>query len=294
MSIKLPVRAEGKILSSLHRIHGTFPSAMRRLGEYIINHPQEVVGANIADIAKEAQVGEATVVRLSRNLGFSGFQEFKIALAIEVADNKRNDESLLDSHVLEDDPPEVLGRKIARSMTDAVHENIEFFDPRMAVKVTKAIYNADKVFIMGMGNSGLCASYLKNKLSRIGINAGFEESTHFMYTQASLLKPGDVAIAISQKGEGLETRKAFQIAKDAGALCVAITHNRGSSLASDADCVFYSGNRAGFLQTDSLGTMSAQLHICEIIYIMVIQQNMSRAVKTKQISLKALEFTVRN
>lgn len=294
MTIKFPIKAEGKILATLHQIHSSLPSAMRRLVKYIMNHPQDVVTANIADIARNASVGEATVVRLSRNLGFPGFQEFKIDLAIELADNKKQDDNIIDSHVLDEDPPDVLGKKIARSISDAVNENIEFFDPQMAIKVTRAIYNAGRVFIMGMGNSGLCAAYLKNKLTRIGINAIFELSTHFMYTQASLLKPGDVAIAISQKGVGMETRKAFQIAKDAGALCVAITHHQGSPLARDADFVFYSGNREGFLQSDSLGTMSAQLHICEIIYIMVIQLNMAKAVKTKQVTLKALEYEVKN
>lgn len=292
MAVAFPVSASGKILATLHQIHGSLPSAMKRLVEYIMKNPQQVIAANIADIAKSASVGEATVVRLARNLGFPGFQEFKIDLAVELADNKRQDGIVIDAHVTQDDTPDVLGRKIALSMSEVLNENLEFFDPAMATRVCKAIYNANRVFLMGMGNSGLCAAYLKNKLSRIGINASCEMSTHFMYTTASLLHKGDVAIAISQKGNGMETRKAFQLAREAGALCVAITHHPGSPLARDADCVFYSGNREGFLQSDSLGTMSAQLHICEILYIMLIQMNIARAMKMKQITLQALDYEV--
>ena len=91
MAVAFPVSASGKILATLHQIHGSLPSAMKRLVEYIMKNPQQVIAANIADIAKSASVGEATVVRLARNLGFPGFQEFKIDLAVELADNKRQD-----------------------------------------------------------------------------------------------------------------------------------------------------------------------------------------------------------
>ena len=38
--------------------------------------------------------------------------------------------------------------------------------------------------------------------------------------------------------------------------------------------------------------MSAQLHICEILYIMLIQMNIARAMKMKQITLQALDYEV--
>ncbi len=270
----------------------TLPSASKRLASHVLDNPRAVVESSIASIAKQASVGEATVVRLCRQLGYRSLQEFKIDLALEVYGKDQSSEILTDVHMQQDDSPQVLGRKIAQSMNEILQENLDYFDPAAAQRVCKAVYKAGEVFIFGMGNSGLCAAYLANKLRRIGINAVCEQSTHFMYTGASLLKQGDVAVAISQKGSGPETLKAFSIAKESGALCVLLTHQVASELSKLADVVFFTGSRAGFLQSDSLGSMSAQLHICEILYSMIIQLDMGRALKAKQLTLKALDFKV--
>ena len=282
----------GKILSRLHFMQNEMPKAMQRLAVYIINNPSAVIASNISRISQNAGVGEATVVRFAKSLGFPGFQEFKIELAIEVSGMKKQDSDIVESQIQDNDSPHVIGKKVSNAVMTGLGENIDFLNDDSAREVVNAIYKAKRVFIIGMGNSGLCAQYIKNKMARIGINAMCESNTHFMYTTASLMEEGDVAIAISQKGMSPETLKAFKVAKSCVATTVLISHMTGTAIAREADYVFFSGNHEGFMQSDSLGTIVAQLHICEILYIMLVQLNPDRAIKTKQLTLEALGFKV--
>ena len=52
--------------------------------EYIKNTLNTVVYKPISEIAKESGIGEATVTRFTKKLGYSGFQEFKINLTKEL------------------------------------------------------------------------------------------------------------------------------------------------------------------------------------------------------------------
>lgn len=276
------------ILSSLKIMKENMPKAMQRLAVYILENANQAVESNISEIALAANVGEATVVRFARMLGFPGFQEFKIELAVEVSNQQKKDDLIVDSQIEDDDTPLTISKKVSNAIHNAIAENIELLNDKQAKQVVQSLVKARKILIIGMGNSGLCALYLKNKLVRIGLNAIADTNVHFSYTAASLLEPDDVCITISQRGHSKESNKVFAIAKDAGATTVLITHEPDSNLARESDYVFYSGNQEGYMQGDSLATITSQLHICEVLYIMLVQLNPQRAYKIKQITLKAL------
>lgn len=195
---------------------------------------------------------------------------------------------ILDDTIVETDGADVIALKVKNTVNFAIDENIDGLNIEAMNKVTEAILKARKVVFYGMGNSALSAIYLKNKLARIGLNTVQEMFTHFMYTTASLLGPEDVVV-FSHNGRTAESIKAKRIAKEAGAVCVAVTNQLASPLARLADLSIFNGNRERYLQGDSLATIASQLHICEIIYSMVVNHNTLKAAKTKQITIEAIE-----
>lgn len=286
--MKISENAGGSILNTLSTVADELPVALKRLALYILDNPDFVISNNLAEIAKGAKVGEATVVRLAKNLQYPGFKEFQIELAMEIAGKLQQGEQILDSNISDEDDCFVIAKKLKFSIGRSLDENIRFIDEGELKIVSDAIYKAHKVFIIGSGNSSLSALFLKNKLSRIGIDAQCEIMSHFLYTSLSMLKPGDVVIAFSQRGNSYETVKAFEIGKESGALTVAVTNAPNSKIAAMADHVILNGNEEGMLQGDSAATITAQFHICELLYAMVVAFNRTKASKTKQMTLKAL------
>ncbi|MGL4766559.1 MAG: MurR/RpiR family transcriptional regulator [Formosimonas sp.] len=60
--------------------------AEKRVAEMLLAQPQLVAFGTVAELAQAAQVGVATVLRLSSKLGFSGFSTLQTALQQDMAD----------------------------------------------------------------------------------------------------------------------------------------------------------------------------------------------------------------
>lgn len=72
------------------RAHGAqLTAAERRVAETVLDAPQTVGFGTVADLAREAKVGAATVVRLSAKLGFDGYTDLQAAVQRELLDQLR-------------------------------------------------------------------------------------------------------------------------------------------------------------------------------------------------------------
>ena len=145
-----------------------------------------------------------------------------------------------------------------------------------------AIRQANTLFICGVGSSGITAEDMKNKLMRIGYRVNSTSNNHFMYMQATLLQPGDVAIAISHSGASPETVQTLKLAREAGARTIALTHNLGSALMRYAAISLINGNQQGKLQGDSVGTKTAQLFVLDLLYTFLVQAEPQRSAQKRR------------
>ena len=62
------------------------PQIQQQIATYILEHPQDVVRMSISHLAMETGAkSEASIVKFYRGLGFSGYHDFKVTLATEIA-----------------------------------------------------------------------------------------------------------------------------------------------------------------------------------------------------------------
>ncbi len=55
-----------------------------KLASYILEHYEEVLNYNITELAEEAGVSDASVVRFCKSVGYKGYQDFKVNAARDV------------------------------------------------------------------------------------------------------------------------------------------------------------------------------------------------------------------
>ncbi|WP_425452678.1 MurR/RpiR family transcriptional regulator [Edaphovirga cremea] len=261
----------GKILDALGAMQNSLTRTAQRIAAYILHDPASVTQFSIAELSSETQTGEATIIRFCRMLGYKGFQDFKMDLAIEVATRDSSNDALLDADVQDEDDMQVIGAKLQATINNVMSETLNLLSAEALEQVVAQLRQADKVCLFGVGTSGITAEDAKAKLMRIGLRVDAATNNHFMYMQAALMKPGDVAIGISHSGISAETVKALKLAREAGATTVALTHNMGSHITQCADVVLINGNRQGELQGDSIGTKIAQLFVLDLIYALLVK-----------------------
>jgi glutamine---fructose-6-phosphate transaminase (isomerizing) len=108
------------------------------------------------------------------------------------------------------------------------------------IKLTREdIENINKVFIVACGtayHAGMVGKYVIEKLARIPVEVDI--ASEFRYRNP-IIDEKTLLIVISQSGETADTLAALREAKSAGSRVIAVTNVVGSSVAREADDVFY-------------------------------------------------------
>ncbi|OOR98502.1 N-acetylmannosamine kinase [Canicola haemoglobinophilus] len=276
------VATSGNILDTIGALYDSLTKTEKRIATTILSSPELLSQNSLAEIAQQFDVGEATFIRFCRTLGFKGFTDFKLQLSIELATRDKQPNSLLETDISKFDGTSQIAEKLQNAIHNVISETINLLDFTQLEKVVELIRTSKRIFLFGVGSSGLTAEDAKNKLMRIGLQVDATSNNHFMYMQAALMKPGDIVIGISHSGYSKETIQALNIAKKNGAVTVALTHNLRSPITMVSDYVLTNGNRQGQLQGDSIGTKIAQLFVLDLIYTLIVQAEEESAVQTKQ------------
>ncbi|MCK3654378.1 N-acetylmannosamine kinase [Pasteurellaceae bacterium Macca] len=280
--------ARGKILDTIGALQNSLTKTEKKIASAILSQPELLGQCSLSEVAQELDVGEATFIRFCRTLGFKGYTDFKLDLAIELATQERETSALLDTDVAESDTPKEIAVKLQLALSNVINETINLLDYHELENVVQELRKAQRIFLFGVGSSGITAEDAKHKLMRIGLQTDAVTNNHFMYMQAALLRKGDVVIGISHSGHSEETINALRIARENNAITVAITHNLRSPITQEADYVLINGNRQGYMQGDSIGTKMTQLFVLDLIYTLLVKAEPEKAIQQKQKTLDVI------
>ena len=198
----------------------------RAVAELVLAEPAAVLYMAISEIAERVGVSQPTVARFANAMGFSGYREFKLRLAQSLASGVpyvHQDVSPKDR--LNAVAPKIFDRTISALLSVRNHLN-----PAQLEKAVQLLASARRIDCYGVGNSGIVALDAQHKLFRYGMPVASYVDGHTMGMAATLLRRGDVVIAISASGRTTDMLGSVEIARDAGAQVIAITSS-GSPLA---------------------------------------------------------------
>lgn len=252
-------------ISHLRNTYPTFRPAERKVADAILENSEEVVHLSITELAHQADVSDATVVKFCKRLGYKGFQEFKILLAQDVVMKR----APIYGAVEPDDDVETIREKIFEANITALQDTRRVLSKKALQATVQALGNAGEIHFYGIGASGIVAVDAEQKFSRIGLRANAFVDPHMQITRAALLKPGDVAVGISYSGETQEIVEALQAARAAGAITISITNYSNSAVAGVADHVLLIASQENILRSGAISSRIAQLSTIDTLFIAV-------------------------
>ena len=255
------------------------PSAVARVAEYLLNHPQAPLTLSIGELAEQAGVSPATVTRFCRTIGYPGYVELRVGIATDVGRNASRDSwsSEIGGEFGPDDSPEDLLRMLIGSHTKALREATSAIDLAVITEVSQRIARSSHVDIYGVVGSAMLAEELQGRLYRIGVPAYAWSEVHSGLTSAAIQNSGTVAVGISATGRTEETIEMLAEAGRAGAFTVAITNDPTSALAELADRSIVTSIYEQFVQPDDLSAKHGQLLVLDLLYLLVAQENFDRS-----------------
>jgi DNA-binding MurR/RpiR family transcriptional regulator len=172
--------------------------AEQRVVRFFQSNREEVLIASAAALAAKAETSDATVVRATKALGFSGLDDLRRTLADELRGSLSPVERLT----------RTLGEvgdnlSAAFEMTLGIHlRSLESLRrsiaPELFEKAVEGIAGARRIVVFGLGPSSAIADYLVTQLGRFGLDATSLTNTGLLFADdLCRLRDGDLVIMLA-------------------------------------------------------------------------------------------------
>ncbi len=265
----------------LVRIETLAPSlreSERKIADYVLGHPADMVHLSITELADRTDTSEATVIRFSRKLGYPGYSALKIALALDLHSTTAS----LPDEIAPDDDISAIKSKIIEASIGSLSDTAQLLSDDAVGRAVDALVVARRIEVYGVGNSAATAHDAYALLMQIGLPIVAVLDPHLQVMSAVQLRPGDVALAISVSGSTRDTVEALRTARDAGATCICLTRHARSPITRVAHISLLAAARPRTVGGHELLGRVAQLAVIDVLAA-------ACALRRQDASLQALE-----
>ncbi|EGL18816.1 MULTISPECIES: MurR/RpiR family transcriptional regulator [Paenibacillus] len=267
----------------LNSIYSSLTKSEQKVADTVLKDPEATVFYTITDLAEKAEVGETSVIRLCRKLGYKGYQEFKLSLVQVLATPSEQ----VHGKIEESDDLDQIMKKMTSQNSQAVQNSTSLLNVQELQQAIDAILAARKILFFGVGSSGITAQDAKYRFMRLGFNVDAGTDGHIIAMNASLVEKGDVVVGISSSGSTKDLVDAVRLAKQKGAYIICLTNHARSPIANQSDVVLLATAKETPLQGGAFSSKLAQIHLLDILSTAV-------AMQMKDQTYRALEHTAKS
>jgi DNA-binding MurR/RpiR family transcriptional regulator len=245
----------------LQSMAASLPATSRRIAEFVLENLGEVVHMSVTELAERTGSSEGSVVGLAKTLGYTGFQQLKIALAQDLVAPVQ----FIHEDLEPGDHPDTVIRKIFASHIQALQDTRAGLDVHALVRAVEAMRTARRVEVYGIGSAAPIAEDAAYRLMRIGIDVRVLVDSHTQAIGASLTGPDVATLTISHSGSTQETLTATRLAREAGAKTIVVTNYGKSPIQAYADIVLFTVARETNFRTEAMTSRMGQLAILDAL-----------------------------
>lgn len=222
------------------------------IANYILSH--DISKNSIIDLAKEIGVGEATILRFCKKIGYSGFYEFKIEYI--------KSESL---HI----KPETT-TFFSEELLKILETQQNISDPNNYIQAAHIIHNSSDLFVLGIGSSETSAVDLGHQLQKRGYMTQIIQSKSSIDVSVNMISKLTTILVFSPRGHDTNVINYVKTAKLKGAKIIVFSEYLDTPLTQSSDLVIQTVSSLDHTDTNSLTTKFSQLisifhllHVCD-------------------------------
>lgn len=252
------------------REQGDLTHHERAVAQYILNHLTDVESLSAADLAQASLTSKATVVRLSKKLGLSGYQELKLKLLVEINQKQRLDQLLAQEPITGNsryqDIIETLPKIYDKSLTNT----------RLSLKKTSInrianqLQQAGRIDLYGIGISYLLAQTAAFKFATLGREVQAYESLNHHYL-AARKQEKTVSLLISFTGQNahvIEMARYLRETTDSYVVALAGPHHE--DLLPWCHELVEIPNRDSLLSLDVISSFAGANYVLDIFFALLL------------------------
>ena len=242
----------------------------KKVADYFIDNYKDAINESTQSIAVATDTSPATVIRFVKTLKFDGLQQLKLAIAADM-DSQKPD--ITDEIIHQKDGLSEIVEKNKRNLINSIERLYALMDLELIEKSVDAIDSAKKVYLFGVGASGIVCYDINYKLSRIGKNVVFNNDIHLQLVNLNFITKEDACVCVSYSGNTKETVLVAEIAKKAGAKTVGICCDGRNELSKICDITLRVPHDERELRLGAISSRNTTLTLLDTIYLAITHRH---------------------
>lgn len=210
------------IFDTIKTIYPNLTDIEKTVADFFLN-PPELKDLSAKNVSSHLFVSGASLTRFAQKCGFNGYREFIFRYQQEI--QNPNIPVSLDANI----------RKILSPYQTLLDQTYSLIDTAQIQRVCALFAAKSRIYIYGIGSSGLAAQELQFRMMRLGLNIYSMTDGHMMEMNSVVLNDTCLVMGLSVSGQTTELLKSIKAAKAAGAATVLVTSAKDASLASFCD-----------------------------------------------------------
>ncbi len=247
--------------------YDTLSPREQQVAAVILESPETAAAQSVEELAAFCNTSTASVVRMCKRLGYSGYKEFSRMLSNDIAlsqhEPMRYTELKVGANV-----GAIIDSVIQASM-QALENTRTLLDPEEMRRAADAVCAAKRIDFYGVGTSGTVALDAHNKFLRINKHCMSSTDPHIQVLSATSLTAGDVAVLISYTGETLDMIELMRMIKETGATVITLTRYGKNTLSAQSDIRLYTATAESMIRSGPMSSRISQLAVIDILYTAV-------------------------
>lgn len=261
---------------------GELTETQRRVADYIIKHPLDVAFLTIDQLAGVVKTSTTTIMRLTFNLGYSGYTEFQKGLQ-ENLRNQAAPQMRLEANIKGIEKDDLWGR-YAESQISNIQSTIDLISPEALEDTQKMILSANRIICTSVRSGMPVAQYLTHGLNRLFGNTSLVVADVSDWVDNVVdMDENDLVIAISFPRYARRINDLARTAKKFGVKIISITDSYSSPLASNSDLVLPCNSSSIGFHNSAVSSMFVADYIISAIAINYPEQTKKRLDKVNKI-----------
>ncbi|MFC3326713.1 MurR/RpiR family transcriptional regulator [Mesorhizobium cantuariense] len=257
------------LIASLRAAAGDMTPALARVADTVLAQPEATLRQSITELAEASASSEASVMRFCRDQGFTGFQDFKLALAKELA----TDERARDIGLPTDDI-----QRLVETAIISLRETEQLIVREDIARAARQLLAATAIDCFGIAASAITAQYLAYKMTRIGKLSRALGDAHLAVMAAGTTQPGTVQVVISSSGSTIDAVRIAELARSQGAFVIGISNRSKSPLVAACDLALIASWPETPLTGGAFPSKISQLLIVDALVAEMTRQDPARLV----------------
>ena len=266
--MKSNVSPKGGCILRIQSIVKNLNPAERSVANFILNNMETAINLTMEDLAAASGTSYATVNRLCRKIGYSGFRELKTNLMYDVINNNNVGTIIQNLTVGFETTTQGVCDNVYKLAHKVLEDSQTIINIQVIENVVQEITKANKICFIGVGYSGLSARYAYSHFFRIGLNCVSDIDSTLFKMQTALLTKGDLLFAISSSGRTEIIVESARLARKNGVTVVGLSDYAISPLSKTCDYNLYttSRNTNMFLNID-MPLVTGQIAIIDLLFM---------------------------